>query len=214
LGPLVRLAKRVEIRRAWTMSFVVRSKACVSVRRSRTSPGERNRSKAMKTLIKKLKAAERLARLDHLEAKPHPSHGDLHKRDQCIAELVALGEPAVPLLVRRLASVDTTDRTSAIAMILQQIGDPAVPFLSRAIHSSDGHLRHNAISLLGRMGTPAAVCALDDDSVDLLDMEVLQEARLEARHRGDPPEAAVPDFPEAPGGARSSPGARRSPSVA
>jgi len=137
----------------------------------------------MKTLIKKLKAAERLARLDHLEAKPHPSHGDLHKRDQCIAELVALG-------------------------------DPAVPFLSRAIHSSDGHLRHNAISLLGRMGTPAAVCALDDDSVDLLDMEVLQEARLEARHRGDPPEAAVPDFPEAPGGARSSPGARRSPSVA
>lgn len=69
-------------------------------------------------------------------------------------------------------------------MILQQIGDPAVPWLAKAMHDSDCHRRHNAISLLGRIATPAAVSALDDETVDLMDMEVLQHARREARQRG------------------------------
>lgn len=140
----------------------------------------------MIALMKRVKAAEMLAQLEHLEAKTHLSHSDLHKRDKCIAALIAMGSTVVPQLVRRLAKVRTVDPSDPIPLILQQIGDPAVPWLAKAMHDRDCHRRHNAISLLGRIATPAAVSALDDETVDLMDMEVLQHARRQAMERGHP----------------------------
>lgn len=140
----------------------------------------------MIALLQKLKAAETLAQLQHLEAKSHLSHSELHKHDKCIASLIAIGSPAVPLLVRSLAGVRDIHPGASIPMILQQIGDPAVPCLAKAMHDRDSHLRHAAISLLGRIATPAAVCALDDQTVDLMDMEALQHAQLAARQHGQP----------------------------
>jgi hypothetical protein len=140
----------------------------------------------MIALMKRVKAAEMLAQLEHLEAKSYLSHSDLHKRDKCIGALIAMGSVVVPQLVRRLAKVRSVDPSAPVAMILQQIGDEAVPWLAKAMHDRDCHRRHNAISLLGRIATPAAVSALDDETVDLMDMEILQHARQEAGKRGHP----------------------------
>ena len=139
----------------------------------------------MIAFIQKLKAAETLAILEHLEGKSHLSHGELHRRDTCLDKLIHIGAPAVPLLVRKLAGITDPDPSASVPMILQQMGDVAVPGLARAMHSADCHIRHNAISLLGRIATPAAVSALDDDSVDLMDMEVLQQARHSARQHDE-----------------------------
>lgn len=136
----------------------------------------------MITLIQRLKAAEELVKLHRLESKSHLSHDDLHKRDQCIANLIGIGAPAVPALVRKLGRVKPADPAAAVPMILEKIGDPAVPYLARAMHASNGHLRHNAIALLGRIATPSAVSELDDETVDLMDQEAVQTALLDARH--------------------------------
>lgn len=150
-----------------------------------SSRDEFNGSRTMIAFMQKLKAAETLATLEHLEGKPHLSPGELHKRDTCLAKLIHIGAPAVPLLVRKLAGITDSNPTAFVPMILQQMGDVAVPGLARAMHSGDCHIRHNAISLLGRIATPAAVSALDDDSVDLMDMEVLQQARHKAHQQAE-----------------------------
>jgi len=136
----------------------------------------------MNALIQKLRAADTLARLNHLETKAHLSHSQMHKLDQYVAKLVAIGAPAVPQLVRRLANVDEENPCSSVLLVLQQIGDPAVPFLARAKHHPNHRLRHHAISLLGRIATPAAVRELQDESIDLMDKEIVDAALHEARH--------------------------------
>ena len=141
----------------------------------------------MIVLIQQLRAANTLARLSQLERRQHVSHADMHRRDQCIAKLAAIGSPAVPLILRRLEKLGHADPTHSLSIIIQQMGDVAVPELERAMHHPNPQIRHLAMLLLGRIGTPAALRALDDESVDLVDKEALEAARAEARHHGHEP---------------------------
>jgi predicted PhzF superfamily epimerase YddE/YHI9 len=141
----------------------------------------------MIALIRQLKATNTLARLNQIDRQAHLSHADLHKRDQYMAKLVAIGPPAVLPVLRQLAKTGEANPTHPLCTVIQEMGDTAVPELERAMHHSDIHLRHHAIALLGCVATPAAMHALDDESVDLVDRDAIEAARTAARHHDHAP---------------------------
>jgi len=141
----------------------------------------------MIAFIQQLKAANTLARLSQLERRAQASQGDLHKKDQYIAKLVAIGPPAVLPVLRELAKFGEPTPTHPLYAVIQEMGDQAVPELERAMHHSGVHLRHHAIALLGRVATPAAMHALDDESVDLVDRDAIEAARTAARRHDHAP---------------------------
>ena len=135
----------------------------------------------MLSFVQKIRASAALTSLGQLESKRHLSGSDISKRNQCVERLSTIGEPAVPQLIRKLARADLSSNSSLIPRVIQNIGDPAVPHLARAMHDRNSTIRHNAILLLGRLGTDAAIRELQDESVDLMDKEVVEQALHEAR---------------------------------
>lgn len=68
-----------------------------------------------------------------------------------VRRLVAIGEPAIPLLVEAMGSWDNKTWNQAM-VALARIGEPAVPAVVAALRSDQLYVRVNARELLGRMG--------------------------------------------------------------
>ena len=103
-------------------------------------------------------------------------------RDNAVRALIAIGAPAVGLLVPALQDDNTFRRDSAVR-ILGEIGDPrALPPLLNALKHSEPEMRRDTVLAIGQIGSPQAVepliNALRDESLPVCEEAIRALAKL------------------------------------